>query len=378
MSEPHNIVYRFAEFCVDRARRMLSREGETIPLTPKEFDTLLVLVEATGRVVEKEELIRRVWPDSYVGDSSLARNISVLRKALREEVIQTLPKKGYRITLPVSRVEVEHQLPTVEPRLELQPRPESLPASVTATPGVSWRRRRVVICAATAAFALLLFALRFAGIHSARARTAAVTVPPIRSVVIRKDGATDPLDESFQLARPDGKYPHVIYNRETKGWDRWRIKSDDQNYYFRPLTAAEKEFALARNWKTTCICALEAGGGFAVIDFAGMGPRFDMEFLHEENRYYVGLMRQITPTEEYDQKIEFAGVGDLAHPHTYELRYDHVTQTASLWIDGQKKADGYRGHHQFQENRGLLFGAALDGQAPESSFVVRRVSFEAQ
>jgi DNA-binding winged helix-turn-helix (wHTH) protein len=67
MSEPHNIVYRFAEFCVDRGRRLLSRDGETILLTPKEFDTLLVLVEATGLVVEKEELIRRVWPDSYVG-----------------------------------------------------------------------------------------------------------------------------------------------------------------------------------------------------------------------------------------------------------------------------------------------------------------------
>jgi DNA-binding winged helix-turn-helix (wHTH) protein len=58
MSEPHNIVYRFAEFCVDRARRMLSREGETIPLTPKEFDTLLVLVEAMSATAAWLEISR--------------------------------------------------------------------------------------------------------------------------------------------------------------------------------------------------------------------------------------------------------------------------------------------------------------------------------
>lgn len=378
MSEPHSIVFRFAGFCLDPARRLLSCDGQAIPLTPKEFDTLLVLVEADGNVVEKRELISQIWPDSFVGDSSLARNISVLRRALGEECIETLPKKGYRIVLPVSRVEVAPQLPLMERRLEPEPVREAQPPSLTAPPGVALWKRRVLIWSATAALVLLVLTLRFAGIHSAKARTAVVSTEPIRSVVIRKDGATDPLDEGFQLFGPDGQYPHVIYNRETKGWDRWRIKSDDQNYYYRPLTTAEKEFALARNWKTTCICALEAGGGFAVTDFAGMGPRFDMEFLHEGNRYLVGLMTQITPTEEYDQKIEFAGLADVSHPHTYELRYDHVTQTASLWIDGQKKADGYRGHHQFQQDRGLMFGAALDGEAPESSFVVRRVSFEAQ
>jgi DNA-binding winged helix-turn-helix (wHTH) protein len=370
--------FAFSDHCLDPNGRYLSRGADSVPLTPKEFDTLLVLLEAGGCVVGKEALIRRVWPDSYVGDGSLARNISVMRKALGEEIIETLPKKGYRIAVPVSRVEAARQIPIAEssPKAEVLPYAGLRPLAVR--PAVSWWRRRALVWQVMAALVLLVMGFRFAGIRSVKSRTAAKSVQPIRSVMIRKDGATDPQDEGFQLVRQDGKYPHAIYNRETKGWDRWRIKSDDQNYYYRPLTAAEKDFALARNWKTTCICAVEAGGGFAVIDFAGMGPRFDMEFLREGNRYFVALERQITPTEEYDQKIEFAGLGDVAHPHTYELRYDHVTQTASLWIDGQKKADGYRGHHQFQEDRGLTFGAAIDGQAPEGSFVVRSVSFEAQ
>lgn len=93
-------AFTFPPFRLDASQRLLTRNLQPIPLAPKEFDTLLVLVEAGGSVVDKEELIARVWPDSYVGDGSLARNISVLRKALGEEVIETHRGRGYRITLP--------------------------------------------------------------------------------------------------------------------------------------------------------------------------------------------------------------------------------------------------------------------------------------
>jgi DNA-binding winged helix-turn-helix (wHTH) protein len=366
--------FMFPPYRLDPDERNLRRDADLVSLTPKEFDTLLALVEASGRVVEKEELIRRVWPDSYVGDGSLARNISVLRKALGEEVIETLPKKGYRIALPVTRVEVGPPLSIAKSNLE----PEPLPPPVTSTHAASRWKPRFVIWPSLAAVVLLVVAFRLIGIRSARARPVPESIPPVRSVLIQKEGATDPVDEGFQLHAPDGQYPKVLYNRETNGWDRWRIKSIDQNYFYRALNAAEKDFALARNWKVTCVCALEAGAGFAAIDFAGKGARFDMEFFREGNRYFVGLTRQITPTLEWDQKIESAGIADVAHPHAYELRYDHATQTASLWIDGQKRADAYRGYHQFQEDRGLFFGAEIYGQSTEGSFVFRSVSFEAQ
>lgn len=101
MPDSQRLVFSFPPFRLDPSQRLMTRDGQPISLTPKEFDTLVVLVEAAGAVVDKEELVSRVWPDSYVGDGSLARNISVLRKTLGEDVIQTHRGRGYRIALPV-------------------------------------------------------------------------------------------------------------------------------------------------------------------------------------------------------------------------------------------------------------------------------------
>jgi TolB-like protein/Tfp pilus assembly protein PilF len=94
-------VYRFGPFSIDRDERLLRRGAEVIPLTPKAIETLLVLAGSNGRVVEKEELIRSVWPDSFVEEGSLTRNISMLRKSL-EGYIETIPRRGYRFTVPVA------------------------------------------------------------------------------------------------------------------------------------------------------------------------------------------------------------------------------------------------------------------------------------
>ncbi len=84
---------------------ILLRDGNHVPLTPKAFATLLALVEAGGHVVDKEELIRKVWPDTFVEEVNLAKNISYLRKILGEEeserFIETIPKRGYRFVMAV-------------------------------------------------------------------------------------------------------------------------------------------------------------------------------------------------------------------------------------------------------------------------------------
>ena len=77
-------VYEFGEFRLDNTRRLLSKHGEVVPLTHKAFETLALLVENRGHIVEKDELLREIWPDTFVEEGSLARNISVLRKALGE------------------------------------------------------------------------------------------------------------------------------------------------------------------------------------------------------------------------------------------------------------------------------------------------------
>jgi len=95
-------IYRFNEFTLDVQRRSLQSDGREISLSPKEFQTLLILVDAAGNAVERERMIAAVWPDTVVGDTSLARNISSLRRHLGSAAIEVVPKYGYRFALPVS------------------------------------------------------------------------------------------------------------------------------------------------------------------------------------------------------------------------------------------------------------------------------------
>jgi pimeloyl-ACP methyl ester carboxylesterase/DNA-binding winged helix-turn-helix (wHTH) protein len=93
--------YAFGIFRIDVTERVLLKEKTVVPLTPKVFDTLLFLVENGGHMLGKQELIEKVWPDSFVEENNLAQNISTLRKALGEgaggaKYIETVPKRGYR------------------------------------------------------------------------------------------------------------------------------------------------------------------------------------------------------------------------------------------------------------------------------------------
>jgi DNA-binding winged helix-turn-helix (wHTH) protein/TolB-like protein len=95
------VVHRFGPFQYDSGQRLLLRDGEIVPLVPKAIDTLHVLLEQRGRVVEKSDLMKLVWPDTTVEEIGLARNISILRKTLGDETgdssyIETIPRRGYR------------------------------------------------------------------------------------------------------------------------------------------------------------------------------------------------------------------------------------------------------------------------------------------
>ena len=104
------MTYEFGPFRYDAEQRLLFREGELVPLVPKAIDTLHVLLEQRGSVVEKTELMKLVWPDTTVEDVGLARNVSLLRKALEDDsdenpYIETIPRRGYRFAAQVSIVE---------------------------------------------------------------------------------------------------------------------------------------------------------------------------------------------------------------------------------------------------------------------------------
>src|SRR6187549_55289 len=103
------LLYEFDAFRVDAVRRRLLRDGSIVPLTPKAFSILMVLIENRGEVVEKEELIRRVWGDAYVTEANLTQNVSSLRKVLGERAndhrfVVTIPGRGYSFVAEVAEV----------------------------------------------------------------------------------------------------------------------------------------------------------------------------------------------------------------------------------------------------------------------------------
>lgn len=94
-------IYQFGTFVLDVRERTLTRDHERIPLTPKVFDTLEVLVRHQGRLVEKAALMQAVWPDAVVEEANLTVCVSALRKVLGPDHIETVPKRGYRFVAPV-------------------------------------------------------------------------------------------------------------------------------------------------------------------------------------------------------------------------------------------------------------------------------------
>ena len=105
------LTYSFGPFRLDPAQRRLLRDGRDLRLPPKVFETLVLLVERRGLLVDKDELMNALWPETFVEEVTLARNISLLRKALGDapgqdqcQYIQTVSKRGYRFIAPVTQL----------------------------------------------------------------------------------------------------------------------------------------------------------------------------------------------------------------------------------------------------------------------------------
>ena len=86
MTQQLDHVYEFGPFRVDPGERILSREGKPVPVSAKAFDTLLFMLQRSGHLIEKEELIRAIWPDSFVEEGNLKVVIWALRKAFEVDV----------------------------------------------------------------------------------------------------------------------------------------------------------------------------------------------------------------------------------------------------------------------------------------------------
>jgi DNA-binding winged helix-turn-helix (wHTH) protein/TolB-like protein/tetratricopeptide (TPR) repeat protein len=128
MATSLNVLYEFGAFQLDPPERLLRYDGQPVALTPKAFDLLLILVERSGHLIEKEELLRIVWRDSFVEEGNLAVTVSLLRKVLNDDrgqhrYIETVSKKGYRFVADVKRLD-DHELLTADAGIPVQIAPE--------------------------------------------------------------------------------------------------------------------------------------------------------------------------------------------------------------------------------------------------------------
>lgn len=170
-------LYEFGPFRLEPGERKLSRNDQPVVLTPKAFDTLVILVRNSGHLLDKDDLIKTLWPDSFVEEGNLSNNIFVLRKALGEDnqYIETIPRRGYRFVGAVRQLPNPSARSTEKVQLELarpamqdtasspsQPAqsPSALPMQSAVSPLVTWRKLApwiygVVVCIALGTLAYL-------------------------------------------------------------------------------------------------------------------------------------------------------------------------------------------------------------------------------
>src|SRR5215212_6577598 len=144
MSSLSGHIHHFHDFAIDIEQRVLLRGGKAIPLAPKVFETLLALVESHGRIVLKEELMKRLWPDTFVEESNLTFNIQQLRKALGDNArkpiyVETIPRRGYRFIAGLE-LAPDNQQPN-----QTAPAPSTTDVLIAPQPVVPTRARAVAI-----------------------------------------------------------------------------------------------------------------------------------------------------------------------------------------------------------------------------------------
>lgn len=218
-AEPPVGGYTFANFRLDLATHQLLRDGEEIPVGVKAFDTLLALVKHHPRVVTKEELIKWVWPDSFVSEDSLTHTISAVRRALGDDpaqprFINTIARRGYRFVAPVTpmsaadRTRGQAPAPVVREQVDA---PDRVFAATSATPQ-SQSRVRPVVWAAFGAVAAVLVLLA-----AQQARQEASEARPERPLRFTQDLPLGTTLFSGGVLSPDGRYLAFVARDDRSG-----------------------------------------------------------------------------------------------------------------------------------------------------------------
>jgi len=205
MSWPIEQTYRFGEFTIDPQQKILLRNDRPLPLAPKVFDTLLILVDSGGRLVAKEELMRRLWPDTFVEESNLTFNIQQIRKTLGDNArqprfVETVARRGYRFIAEVNG----NSAATAAPETELSR------AGISNSPPATKKAYLAISAIAVMMVVVAALVLWFARVRRA---TSTSSVPILSTPFKSEKFATGGVIRA--AITPDGKY--VAYTNESGG-----------------------------------------------------------------------------------------------------------------------------------------------------------------
>ncbi len=398
MTSAPSPVYLFGPFRLSTGQRTLTRAGEVVPLTPKAFDMLVMLVRQSGITVPKDALLRELWPGTFVEEGNLTVHMSALRRALGDAAegsafIETIPRHGYRFCVPVEVVAEEPRLLVMERHRETRIVREEIEEEIV-TPQAS--RSRI---AAVAAGVLLISAAALAGWRFAN-KAAASPAAPMRVVPFASYSgelhmpafAPDGQRVAFPWTGPDGKN-WDIYVKLLGNDPPLRLTSDASSDGAPAWSPDGRQIAFLRNDQVrAAIYVVGALGGperklldlpharYFDLDWSPDGkhiafamrtrpgedynsPRFMAVFILSLE---TGERRQITfPNDpERDQRFAFSPDGaTLAF-----LRYDG--QVTGIWLvpvgggDARKiyEERGWIGHAAFvPDGKSLLFTSAREG-----------------
>jgi Tol biopolymer transport system component/DNA-binding winged helix-turn-helix (wHTH) protein len=241
-SEQLKRFYDFGPFRVDASERVLLREGQPVMLSPKLFDTLLALVERSGHIVEKAELMETVWPGTFVEESNLSSSVSLLRKTLGstadgKSYIETVPRRGYRFAGAVevmgestdlivgrrTRVHVvTHEEEETSTAVSETERPKS--THYLGNPA-RWKKRSVIVGLSTLVIALAGVSL---GLRYFGTKSATKGFDPFSKLKMARLTTTGRANDA--AISPDGKFVvHVVENAgEQSLWLRHIPTGSDQ------------------------------------------------------------------------------------------------------------------------------------------------------
>src|ERR1044072_1758660 len=206
MVSPDNHLYEFGEFVLDARSRILLKDGVTVRLTPKELETLLGIIQPGAQLVEKDQSLKEVCPDTYVEEGILSRNIHELRKALGDDssqpsYIETVPKRRYRFlaAVKVSVVDVEDAATVIEKGL-------------TRAPDTTRGSRRMIAIGIAAAVVLAASVGMFLYLRHHRASATSLSDAKITLQRLTNNSALD----SGAVWSPDGNHIAFSSNRDGK------------------------------------------------------------------------------------------------------------------------------------------------------------------